>query len=88
MNEMTLEYPESWLAAMGLNEGDFAEEARMAAAMKLFERGRLSSGQAAQFAGISRVEFLLNCRRWGVDSVSWDDSDLAAEFANDLPQKG
>jgi predicted HTH domain antitoxin len=88
MNEMTLEYPESWLAAMGLNEADFAEETRMAAAMKLFERGRFSSGQAAQFAGIPRIEFLLNCRRWGVNSVSWDDSDLAAEFSTQLPPKG
>ncbi len=45
MNEMTLEYPESWLAAMGLKEADFVEETRMAAAMKLFERGRFPAGR-------------------------------------------
>lgn len=88
MNEMTLEYPETWLVAMGLNEADFLEETRMAAAMKLFERGRFSSGQAAQFAGVSRIEFLLTCRRWGVDTVSWDESDLEAEFSTQLPPKG
>lgn len=36
----------------------FVEEARAALAMTLFERGRISSGQAAALMGVSRVEFL------------------------------
>ena len=85
MSTITLEYPSSWLAAMGLDAPRFATEARMASAMKLFECGRLSSGQAAQFAGMARAEFLLSCRQWGVDSVKWDDEELSAEFAAELP---
>jgi predicted HTH domain antitoxin len=84
---VTLEYPPQWLATMGLNAEDFAQEARTAAAMKLFERGRFSSGQAAQFAGMQRGEFLLTCRQWGVSSVNWDDADLNAEFATELDLK-
>jgi predicted HTH domain antitoxin len=55
--------------------------------MKLFECHRLSSGQAAQLAGVSRAEFLLTCHQWGVSSVNWDEEDLAAEFSDDLPLK-
>jgi predicted nucleotidyltransferase len=84
MNAVTLEYPEAWLAPMGTDAERFAEETKMAAAMKLFELGKLTSGQAAQFAGIGRKEFLLSCGQWGVDTVKWDSTELAAEFTTPL----
>ena len=88
MNAVTLEYPDAWLAAMGTDAERFAHDTRMAAAMKLFEIGRFTSGQAAEFAGIGRKEFLLSCRQWGVDSVKWDKPELDAEFATPLPPRG
>lgn len=87
MSEVTLEYPRRWLASLGLDEDQFCSEARLAAAMKLYERGRLSSGQAAMLAGVTRLEFLLSCRQWGVDSVAWDDEELRAEFDTELPSE-
>lgn len=87
MNAVTLEYPESWLAALGTDAQHFARDAKMAAAMKLFEMGRFTSGQAAQFAGVERREFLLSCQQWGVDSVKWDKDELEAEFAAPLPPR-
>jgi predicted HTH domain antitoxin len=60
----------------------FEREARIASAMKLFEIGRLSSGQAAQLAGVSRVAFLMLCPQWGVPSVAWDSDEIEAEFRN------
>lgn len=87
MKTVVLEYPESWLPALSTNAGSFAQEAKMAAAMKLFEVGRFSSGQAAQFAGVGRQEFLLSCRQWGVDTVNWDEEELAREFETPLPAK-
>ena len=87
MSAITLEYPAGWLAGLGTDAEHFAQEARLAAAMKLFERGRFSSGQAAQFAGINRVDFLLQCRQWGVDSVAWDETELRSEFAGELSRE-
>ena len=87
MNAVTFEYPDAWLAALGTDAQHFAQDAKMAAAMKLFEIGRFTSGQAAQFAGVSRRDFLLSCRQWGVDSVKWDAAELDAEFATPLPPR-
>lgn len=82
-----LEYPDSWLVPMATDSSHFARDAKMAAAVKLFEVGKLTSGQAAQFAGVGRQEFLLGCRQWGVDSVSWDADEITAEFATPLPSR-
>ncbi len=84
MSTITLEYPLAWLAAMGVDEDSFVSDAKAAAATKLFERGKLSSGQAAQLAGLTRAEFLLTCRQWGVSSVEWDDAEMKAEFADEI----
>jgi predicted HTH domain antitoxin len=47
------------LLAEKTDEVSFAREVRMLAAVKLYELGRLSSGRAAELAGVPRVEFLL-----------------------------
>jgi hypothetical protein len=52
----------------------------MALAIKLFEMGRITSGQAADLAGISRVWFLLSCAQYGSSSVQWDQAEIDAEF--------
>lgn len=80
VNAMQIEYPEAWTAAAGSTAERFESEARMALAMKLFEMGRLTSGQAAQLAGVSRVAFLFNCPQWNVPAVNWDAAELTAEF--------
>jgi predicted HTH domain antitoxin len=77
---LQIEYPESWPAAAGSSVERFEGEARMALAMKLFEMGRLTSGQAAQLAGVSRAVFLLSCPQWNVPTVAWDSNELASEF--------
>ena len=84
MKALQIEYPESWPAAAGSSAERFEGEARMALAMKLFEMGRLTSGQAAQLAGVSRVAFLLSCPQWNVPTVAWDAAEIGVEF-NPLP---
>ncbi len=85
MRTIRIEYPESIPATLNLSPESFEEEAHTALAMKLYDLGRLTSGQVASLAGISRVAFLLSCRRYGSFSVQWDSEELEAEFQRTEP---
>lgn len=80
MKAIQIEYPESWTAVVNTSSEAFEHDARMALAVKLFEMGRLTSGQAAHLANIDRVTFLLACPQWGVPSVAWDSAEVDTEF--------
>jgi len=66
VRQITLNVPEKVLLAEKLDTEDFARELLVLAAVKLYELGRLSSGRAAELAGMSRVEFLLSLGRYKV----------------------
>lgn len=61
---------------------EFAQEAKMAMASKLYEMKRLSSGMAAALVGMGRVQFLGELHRYGVPIIDLTDSDLEADIAN------
>ena len=73
---LTVDLPEEALRALGSSPADAAAEVRLAAAMKLHEIGRLSSGAAALLAGVSRVEFLSKLGEYGVPVFQVSAEDL------------
>lgn len=76
MKTLSIPYPDSLPTALHLSSDEFESEARMAMAVKLFDVGRLTSGQAAEIAGIPRVHFLYELGRWGVASLQADEDSL------------
>lgn len=64
---------------LGERPEEAAAELRLAAAMKLFELGRLSSGAAAALAGIPRVAFLSKLGDYGVSPFQYTEDELTAE---------
>src|SRR3972149_72783 len=58
METASVQYPEGLPQALKTSDEAFQRELGFLAAAKLFELGRISSGVAAQIAGVSRVEFL------------------------------
>ena len=66
MKTLTLELPED------VNEREF----KMAVAAIMFDNGILSSGQAAQFVGITKREFIERLGRLGISIFSERAEDL------------
>jgi predicted HTH domain antitoxin len=64
---------------MKMSSDEPRKELRLAAAVKLFELGKLSSGAAARLAGIPRTLFLAWLANCGVDTFRLTESELRAE---------
>lgn len=79
-NTLTIEYPDDLLFTLGVSDKEFSEEARLLLAAKLYELGKISSGQAARLAGKTRVEFLFSLSRLGVSTSNLREDDLPDEL--------
>ncbi|MCK4762936.1 MAG: UPF0175 family protein [Candidatus Aminicenantes bacterium] len=79
--QIVLKIPEKVLLAEKMDETSFAEELRTLAAVKLYELGRLSSGRAAELAGVPRVEFLMILGRYKVFPFQSELNDLENRYA-------
>ena len=67
------------MMALGRRVEDAASEIGRAAALKLFESGRISSGLAAQLSGMSRVEFLYSCGQNGISIFQQNPDEITSD---------
>mgnify|MGYP005848468225 CR=1 FL=1 len=77
-HQTTIRYDDDLLFSVGMSQEEFSDEARFLLAAKLYELGKVASGQAARLCGKGRVDFLLTLPRVGAPA-----SNLRGEDADD-----
>lgn len=80
MSEIRLTLPDESLVALKATSESVGGELRLAAAVKLYELGRLSSGAAATLAGLPRTLFLSKLSDYGVATFQLSDAELREDF--------
>ncbi len=81
LKEAKVPYPQGVPQLLKMSDDEFADELRFLAAVKLYELGRLSSGKAAELAGMTRVDFLESLARVGVPAINLRDEEVELEIS-------
>ncbi len=78
--QVTVEVPEDAVHLLEEQAEQFGREMLMAAALRWFEEGRLSQGQAASMLGMKRGEFFDLLYEHRVSPVQMSVEDLEEDF--------
>ncbi len=81
-HKLTIPYSEDLLLSLKASPAEFEAEARLLLAVKLYELGRVSTGRAAELAGMSRVAFIFALDRFGLSPIGVDPDELAEDMAH------
>jgi predicted HTH domain antitoxin len=82
MSAVTLQLPDDLALALNVPADEVAHAVLVAAAVKLFERGKISAGKAAELAGMPKPLFLVTLAEWGVSASTLSVEDVAQDIAN------
>ena len=66
MSQLTIPYPDDLLLSLKTTPERFESEARLLLAVKLYEMERVTTGMAAQIAGMDRVAFIFELAKFGL----------------------
>lgn len=79
---VSIPYTEDLLLSLKESPEEFEAEARLLLAIKLYEMGRLTTGRAAELAGVGRVEFMYSLGRHGLSPMGVDPEKLERDLAS------
>ena len=82
MTQVLIQIPEATSVALGLSPDRLGNALVLAAAVQWFESGKLSSGAAADLAGLPKPVFLERLKDFGVPAFRQTDDELLEELDN------
>jgi predicted HTH domain antitoxin len=82
MKTISIDLPETVFSALRKDPDELAKEMRIAAALKWYEIGEISQGQAAEIAGLSRSEFINMLSRYRISPFQYTADEVAQELAS------
>jgi len=82
LHHLTIPYSDDLLLSLKASPENFEAEARLLLAVKLYELDRLSTGMAAELAGMDRVSFIFTLKRFGLSPIGVDPDELESDLAN------
>jgi len=82
MTKLIVQVPEATPVALGLDPEQLGEALLLAAAVQWYESGKLSSGAAADLAGLPKPVFLERLKDFGVPTFRQSGQELREELAN------
>ncbi|MCD2452752.1 UPF0175 family protein [Methylicorpusculum oleiharenae] len=80
--QILINVPPNLPGAIQCTPEQFAREAKIAMAVKLFEMKRLSSGMVATLADMERVSFLAELQRYNVAMIDLNTNELHSDINN------
>ncbi len=82
--ELKIKYPAGFEHAVHMTKEEMEQHIRLMAALKMFELGKISSGKAAELAGMSRAEFVEACGRYRISVFNYPDEEARDEIKKDF----
>ena len=84
LKTLEVKHPAGFEWAVHLSRRELNQSICLMAALKMFELGKVSSGKAAELAGMTRVQFLETCGQYRVSVFNYPEEDLEKELTADL----
>jgi predicted HTH domain antitoxin len=85
---LKIPYPDDLPKTLGTTTEEFEQEIRFLVAAKLYELGHISSGRAADLAGLERVSFLQNLGRYHISVFNYSLEELEHEILESKNRAG
>ena len=82
MKTVSIQLPETAFSALRKDPQELAREMRIVAAVKWYDLGEISQGQAAEIAGLNRAEFINILSRYKVSPFQYSVAEVMEEIAN------
>lgn len=80
MRVVKIPYPDDLPESLGKSPESFERQLRFLVAAKIYEMGHISSGRAAELAGMNRVEFLEELGQYRISVFNYSPEELEQEI--------